>query len=140
MTYYSCTGRLVLVHFPPPSVPICHFPRVPWSTIYTQFRISFLILILFSQSLSDPYNLSYFISDTAAPNTLGWQESSYLDAFGELVSQGKAIQIGVSNYGPQALLKTTQYMQRSCGVPIRSNQVTTAPCTRILISIELSLR
>jgi pyridoxine 4-dehydrogenase len=54
---------------------------------------------------------------------LGWQEKSYLDAFGELCQEGKVTQLGVSNYGPKTLSKVDDYVQVKYGCNIASNQV-----------------
>jgi pyridoxine 4-dehydrogenase len=56
------------------------------------------------------------------PPSLGWQESAYLEAFGELVRTKKATQIGVSNYGPKTLRKVSNIVAKN-GAKIMSNQV-----------------
>ena len=54
---------------------------------------------------------------------LGWQETSYLDAFARLLKENKVKQLGVSNYGPKKLNYVQDYMEDKHGVQIKSNQV-----------------
>lgn len=56
------------------------------------------------------------------PPTLGWQETSYFDAFSEAFLSKKAIQIGLSNCGPKTLPRFVGEL-RGRGADIHSNQV-----------------
>ena len=56
------------------------------------------------------------------PQLNEWYESEYLAAFERLVREGRATQIGVSNYGPRTLKRASAVAQ-SLGIPIYSNQV-----------------
>lgn len=56
------------------------------------------------------------------PPSLRWQEDAYLNAFDELVSEKKAVQLGVSNYGPKNLQRIINQMKKSSN-KIKSNQV-----------------
>ncbi len=56
------------------------------------------------------------------PPSLGWQEKAYLQGFGDLVEDGKATQVGLSNCGPIKLKQLCQQSQKS-GYKILSNQV-----------------
>lgn len=56
------------------------------------------------------------------PQLNDYLEREYLRAFSSLVEEGKATQLGVSNYGPRALTRAAA-LARSLGSPICSNQV-----------------
>ena len=56
------------------------------------------------------------------PPSLGWQEKAYLQGFGDLVKDGKATQVGLSNCGPLKLKQLCQQSQKN-GYKILSNQV-----------------
>ena len=56
------------------------------------------------------------------PPSLGWQESNYLDAFSDIIQSKDAIQVGMSNFGPNGLRRVDQIMKDK-GIKIHSNQV-----------------
>lgn len=56
------------------------------------------------------------------PPTLGWQETSYFDAFSEALLSKKAVQIGLSNCGPKTLPRFVGEL-RGRGADVHSNQV-----------------
>ena len=56
------------------------------------------------------------------PPSLRWQEEAYLNAFDELVSEKKSLQLGVSNYGPKNLQRIVKRMGDKQN-KIKSNQV-----------------
>ena len=52
----------------------------------------------------------------------GWQENAYLEAFCDVVKNGEAKQIGLSNYGPVGLKRAKAFVQER-GCDVYSNQV-----------------
>jgi pyridoxine 4-dehydrogenase len=56
------------------------------------------------------------------PPSLQWQEATYLKTFDDLVEAKKAIQLGVSNYGPKNLKRIMKQMSNSKN-KIKTNQV-----------------
>lgn len=56
------------------------------------------------------------------PPPLGWQEESYLSAFSGIVEDNKAVQIGLSNYGPKELRRVAKFVEGT-GQRVYSNQV-----------------
>lgn len=56
------------------------------------------------------------------PPSFGWQEDAYLTAFADLVTAGRATQIGLSNYGPKGLRRVHAALL-SRGAKVYSNQV-----------------
>lgn len=71
------------------------------------------------------------------PPSLGWQEKSYLSAFSEIVKNKKAVQIGLSNYGPKELRKVVKFVE-SKGQRVYSNQVQFSLLSRYPITTGLS--
>jgi pyridoxine 4-dehydrogenase len=71
------------------------------------------------------------------PPTLQWQERVYLESFTELVDEGKASMIGLSNYGPKGL-------ERALSILVSRNQYAVtnqvAICPHALLVIILSFR
>ena len=62
------------------------------------------------------------------PPSLQWQETTYLSSFIDLVAEKKALQIGVSNYGPKNLERIMKIMNQK-GAKIITNQVTASLST-----------
>ena len=56
------------------------------------------------------------------PPSLQWQEATYLSSFIDLVAEKKAIQIGVSNYGPKNLKRIIKTLSEK-RAKITTNQV-----------------
>lgn len=71
------------------------------------------------------------------PPSLRWQEKAYIEAFSEVVKEGKATQVGLSNYGPKQLQRITQqFNQKDIG--IYSNQVQFSLLSRLPLQSGLT--
>ena len=56
------------------------------------------------------------------PPTLRWQQPAYLDAFSDAVRCGDALQIGMSNFGPERLTEVVKQLEQR-GLKAYTNQV-----------------
>eukprot|EP01041_Mallomonas_annulata_P007983 gene7983-16336_t len=102
----------------------------PWRIGYSSFENAARQSIYRLQRPIDMIQLHW-------PPFLGWQELEYFSALNNLVNNGEATQIGLSNYGPKTLRRAAQFMGIK-GNKIFSNQVQFSLLSRYPLTNGLS--